>query len=115
MSNKNLTQIVARDKDGKPILNLKFLKGINVYTATPEEQIELTRIYNCGGRKLMEGLSTTELYFELISLDELCKREGITSEMRKQINDYFDNKTFLQKEQAEEPFFIRDDFFFKLF
>jgi hypothetical protein len=114
MSNKNMTQILARDKDGKPILNLKFLHGIDVYTPTSEEHLELTRLYDCAGRKLMEGvLPTIKLYSELISFNEFCKREGITSEMRKQVNDYFENKTFLQKEQAEEPNFIRD-YFYKL-
>lgn len=50
----NLTNILEKDKNKKPILNLKEIKNTAVNISTQEQYDELMRVYECGGWKWMD-------------------------------------------------------------
>ena len=56
-SQKDLTQILERDSEGKPKLDLTPIEKTTVYTPTQEDYWDLMRVYECGGWKWSVGRS----------------------------------------------------------
>ncbi|MCK4650458.1 hypothetical protein KAT36_04480 [Candidatus Pacearchaeota archaeon] len=118
-SNSELTQILERDENGKPKLNLTSLEGTGVRVPTQEEYDTLMQVYECGGWDWNHGkLSTSfncwnkyeeetcvraeerfvyannEFYIErnqkILSTSEFYDIQKINLEMIKEINQWFD-------------------------
>lgn len=59
---KNLTQILERRPNGKPILNLTRMEGKAINTPTKRSYNQLMRVYECGGWMWPGGTLPTEDY-----------------------------------------------------
>ena len=60
-SQKNLTQILQRDSEGKPKLDLTPIEKTTVYTPTQGDYWDLMRVYELGGWRWRGGKLPTEI------------------------------------------------------
>jgi len=58
---RNISQVLERDENGKPILNLTSIEKTTVSTPTQRSYDELMRVYECGGWKWSSGFFPREL------------------------------------------------------
>ncbi len=76
-SSSGLTQILERDEDGKPKLNLTPIEKTVVSTPTQEDYWDLMRVYECGGWEWGDGtLPIRHNYWETYK-EETCMEVGI--------------------------------------
>ena len=118
-TNLRLTQILQRDEDGKPKLDLTPIEKTAVNTPTQEDYDGLMRVYECGGWRWVGGdlptkydrwemgeertsidaengfaYDSKEFYQEngwnVISPQEFYQTQKVTPEMLNEINIWFD-------------------------
>ncbi len=116
----SLTQILERDENGKPIIELTSMGKTRVNTSAQKDYWNLMRVYECGGWRWHRsgglptqednwdvfqketcvsvgdqfGWSSKKNYldkdYNLISPQEFYNEQKITPEMLKEINNWFD-------------------------
>ncbi|MCK4650455.1 hypothetical protein KAT36_04465 [Candidatus Pacearchaeota archaeon] len=69
-----LTQILERDENGKPKLDLTPLEGTGVRVPTQEEYDILMQVYECGGWKWSGGNLSTHYNYWNEHKEETCVR-----------------------------------------